>query len=299
MAEAYRVVAVAADGHRRACNATSTNCTLSRLLCEQRYAVSVTASHENCTSRAAGNLTIATGTRPTPSHTRVHVAARDLVQLVDWFSIRTGPCQPDGLSVQYYCNNQSALLSWTRRDNAVEYYGYAQAGNGSKLLCQSTTTTCTIRGLESGSAYNFSVRASDGVCNSSLSQPVLTATGKRPFQASASPERLHHRRMNTSLPISPLSSRHCGAAAVAHAGADPGDALPVDGGRLQRRPVPAEVDGKPAGRRPGPVRPLVLLDERHLLRDPSPVRFSLHRDSGDQERRWDQRPICPPHWKHR
>lgn len=90
----------------------------------------------------------------------------------------TGPCQPDGLSVKYHCNNQSALLSWAHRQNVVDYYGYAQNENGSKLLCQSPTASCTIRGLDCGAAYNFSVQASDGVCNSSLSQPVLNTTGK-------------------------------------------------------------------------------------------------------------------------
>ncbi|XP_029686708.1 fibronectin type III domain-containing protein 7-like [Takifugu rubripes] len=147
VAETYHVVAVGEDGHNRTCNSTSTNCTLSQLLCEQKYTVFVTASHENCTSQASNNLTIT-----------------------------TGPCQPNGLSVEYHCHNQSVLLSWTRRENAVVYYGYAQNGNGSKLLCQSTSTTCTIHGLDCGAAYNFSVQASDGVCNSSFSQPLLKTT---------------------------------------------------------------------------------------------------------------------------
>lgn len=64
VAEAYRVIAVDEDGHNRTCNTTSTNCTLSQLLCEQRYTIFVTASHENCTSQASTNVTITTGICP-------------------------------------------------------------------------------------------------------------------------------------------------------------------------------------------------------------------------------------------
>lgn len=73
VAEAYHVIAVGEDGHNRTCNTTSTNCTLSQLLCEQRYTVSVTASHENCTSQASTNVTITTGICPTKKHTFVRV----------------------------------------------------------------------------------------------------------------------------------------------------------------------------------------------------------------------------------
>lgn len=61
VAKAYHVIAVGEDGHNRTCNTTSTNCTLSQLLCEQQYTVFVTASHENCTSQASTNVTISTG----------------------------------------------------------------------------------------------------------------------------------------------------------------------------------------------------------------------------------------------
>lgn len=64
VAETYHVVAVGEDGHNRTCNSTSTNCTLSQLLCEQQYSVFVTASHENCTSQASNNLTITSGISP-------------------------------------------------------------------------------------------------------------------------------------------------------------------------------------------------------------------------------------------
>lgn len=50
------------------------------------------------------------------------------------------------------------------------------------LCCHSTTPTCTIRGLDCGASYNFSVRASDGSCNSSSSQPVQSRAGTHNVQ---------------------------------------------------------------------------------------------------------------------
>ncbi|XP_047445276.1 mucin-4-like [Mugil cephalus] len=144
VAETYHVVATAADGHVHTCNATaSTNCSMSELHCDQRYTVLVTASHENCSSKASQNATL-----------------------------YTGPCQPSGLSVTFDCNNQSAMLTWAPSDNAGDYYGCAQDGNGTMLYCHSTTPSCSIDSLNCGTVYNFSVQASDGACNSSFSDPV-------------------------------------------------------------------------------------------------------------------------------
>uniref|UniRef100_A0A3B4UWS1 Fibronectin type-III domain-containing protein n=1 Tax=Seriola dumerili TaxID=41447 RepID=A0A3B4UWS1_SERDU len=154
VAESYQVVAMGGDGHVHTCNTTSSNCSVSELHCDQQYTVVVTASHENCSSKASQNATL-----------------------------NTGPCQPAGLSVSFHCNNQSALLSWTPRDNAVDYYGCAQSGNGDMLHCHSTNPTCTIEGLDCGTVYNFSVQASDGTCNSSFSDPVQRGAAPCPPDA--------------------------------------------------------------------------------------------------------------------
>ncbi|XP_044075214.1 uncharacterized protein LOC122886733 [Siniperca chuatsi] len=151
VAETYHVVAMGVDGHVHTCNTTSSNCSISELHCDQQYTVFLTASHENCSSKANENSTL-----------------------------NTGPCKPDGLSVTFHCINQSALLSWKPRNNTVDYYGCAQAGNGSMLYCHSTNPTCTIQGLDCGTVYNFSVQASDGACNSSFSDPVQSGAAPCP-----------------------------------------------------------------------------------------------------------------------
>ncbi|XP_049603206.1 pneumococcal serine-rich repeat protein [Syngnathus scovelli] len=143
VAATYQVVAMSADGHTHTCSDSSTNCTLTELHCDEQYAVHVTASHQNCTSMASHNVTF-----------------------------NTGPCQPEDLSVTFHCSNQSAVLSWTPSDNAVDYYGCAQAPSGEMLYCYNTYPTCTIPNLDCGTLYNFSVQASDGTCNSSFSEPV-------------------------------------------------------------------------------------------------------------------------------
>lgn len=64
---------------------------------------------------------------------------------------------------------------------AVEYFGFAQAQGGNMLYCNNTGTSCTIQGLECGEIFNFSIKASDGVCNSSFSEPVELGAGKYSF----------------------------------------------------------------------------------------------------------------------
>ncbi|CAL8367710.1 unnamed protein product, partial [Boreogadus saida] len=149
VAEDYLVTARAADGHMPTCNTSFSNCSLSDLHCGQQYMLSVTASHQNCSSRASQNVTF-----------------------------NTVICQPDALSVSIHCANQSAVLSWTPVGDVVGYSASAENEAGDMLFCNSSSEpTCTMDGLQCGSQYNFSVQASDGTCNRSISEPVLAGGG--------------------------------------------------------------------------------------------------------------------------
>ena len=87
-------------------------------------------------------------------------------------------CQPDVLSVSIHCVNQSAVLSWTPVGDVVGYSASAENEAGHMLFCNSSSEpTCTMGGLQCGSQYNFSVQASDGTCNRSISEPVLAGGG--------------------------------------------------------------------------------------------------------------------------
>ncbi|KAJ8274470.1 hypothetical protein COCON_G00090950 [Conger conger] len=144
VAKSYQLTAMGRDGDLRECNTTDTNCTLEELQCGMPYGLTVTASTENCTGPVSMEVTF-----------------------------NSVPCMPDSLSVEAECGNGSAVLSWAESEGAVEYFACAQGENGDMLYCDSTDTSCTIEGLECGAMYNFSVQASDGVCNGSFSQPQL------------------------------------------------------------------------------------------------------------------------------
>ncbi|KAL7397583.1 hypothetical protein ABVT39_024505 [Epinephelus coioides] len=142
VATSYLLTATGRDGHVVSCNTKVNNCTLADLHCGQPYNVSITASGDNCTSQ--------------PSIS----------------SFRTVPCEPSGLAVDIDCETNTAMLSWEASEGAVVYFGCAQPMYGDALYCDSPGPYCTIEGLECGDIYNFSVEASNGVCNSSFSVPL-------------------------------------------------------------------------------------------------------------------------------
>ncbi|KAI3368520.1 hypothetical protein L3Q82_025527 [Scortum barcoo] len=142
VATSYLLTATGHDGHVASCNTSVNKCTLAELHCGQPYSLSVTASGGNCTSE--------------PST----------------LSFRTVPCEPSGLAVDINCETNSAVLSWSASEGAVKYFGFAQPMDGDALYCDSTVNYCIIKGLKYGHKYNFSVEASDGVCNSSFSAPL-------------------------------------------------------------------------------------------------------------------------------
>lgn len=88
------------------------------------------------------------------------------------------PCKPSALTVDIDCETNSAMLSWGASEGAVEYFGCAQSMHRDALYCNSTVPSCTIEGMDCGDIYNFSVEASNGVCNGSFSPPVQAGAGK-------------------------------------------------------------------------------------------------------------------------
>ncbi|XP_012990390.2 uncharacterized protein LOC105029012 isoform X2 [Esox lucius] len=160
VAQSYLLTATGRDGDIRTCNSSVNNCTLAQLHCGQPYTVSVTAGAEGCTSQASTNVTFT-----------------------------TVPCEPTGLSVEVQCETNTAVLSWAPSQGSVRYYGFAKSGQGYALHCDSLDTSCSIGGLACGVTYNFSVLASDGVCNSSslLQKHILKGA------APCAPANVHNR----------------------------------------------------------------------------------------------------------
>ncbi|XP_039513478.1 uncharacterized protein fndc7rs1 [Pimephales promelas] len=144
VAQSYLLTAVSRDGDLKTCNTSYNNCTLTDMQCSNTYNVSVLASNENCTSVPSTNVTF-----------------------------KTVPCAPTNVTANIQCGNSSASLSWVGSTGAVAYVGIAQSENASKVYCQNTETSCSLMGLVCGTVYNFTVQATDGTCNSSLSKPQI------------------------------------------------------------------------------------------------------------------------------
>ncbi|XP_036969323.1 fibronectin isoform X2 [Acanthopagrus latus] len=108
VATSYQLMATGRDGHVASCNTTVNNCTLDYLHCGQPYNFSITASRDNCTSE------------PFTS------------------TFRTVPCEPSGLAVDMDCETNSAILSWTASEGAVEYFGCANSTDGERPTASAT-----------------------------------------------------------------------------------------------------------------------------------------------------------------
>ncbi|XP_029003162.2 fibronectin-like [Betta splendens] len=143
VATSYLLTATGRDGHVARCNVSDNNCTLANLHCGQAYTINLTASGDNCTSE------------PSTS------------------SISTVPCTPSGLTVDTNCYTNSASLSWNAVEGAVQYYSQGQSVDGNVLYCNNSVSSCTFKGLKCGDVFNFSVQASNGICNTS-SSPLLS-----------------------------------------------------------------------------------------------------------------------------
>ncbi|XP_028666288.2 uncharacterized protein LOC114658369 [Erpetoichthys calabaricus] len=141
--EFYMATIMGVNGVQTSCNTSGTTCTFADLECGQTYEVSVTASHERCSSP------------PTPS-----------------ISFNTVPCAPEGLNINMQCESSSALLSWMQNDEILEYYASATSADGGILWCTTQWAGCTINELACGSSYNFTLVGFDGTCNSSFSNPI-------------------------------------------------------------------------------------------------------------------------------
>ncbi|KAL1249579.1 hypothetical protein QQF64_020584 [Cirrhinus molitorella] len=143
VAESYSLTASGRDGDVRTCRSTANNCTLLHLHCGQIYDVSIIASAGNCTSQSSQQVTF-----------------------------YTVPCEPQNMIVEVQCDTRTATLSWIEGQGSLQYFTKAQTMDGHTLLCDTTSTSCSIHGLTCGTLYNFTALASDGTCNSSLTVPI-------------------------------------------------------------------------------------------------------------------------------
>ncbi|KAM7379233.1 hypothetical protein PAMP_004798 [Pampus punctatissimus] len=105
VAKTYHVVAKGIDGHVHTCNTTSSNCSFSELHCDQQYTVFVTASHENCSSKASQNATLYTAPCP-PDVVQVQLMPMQMEIQILQFSWTQSTCR----DTQYILKVMGSLL---------------------------------------------------------------------------------------------------------------------------------------------------------------------------------------------
>ncbi|TNN67818.1 Fibronectin type III domain-containing protein 7 [Liparis tanakae] len=131
-AEHFVVSVTSADGGGgESCNTTSTACSVSNLTCGSTFRVQVASVRGACRSQ------------PGPAH-----------------SVRSAPCQPQGVTGRLDCVTNAAEMSWDAAPGAERYAVSAVGGGGHAANCTaSSNTTCEVADLACGVLYNFSVTA--------------------------------------------------------------------------------------------------------------------------------------------
>jgi len=166
------------------CTTSTLSCTIPGLVNGQSYSVYVTATN------IAGTGQVSTSTTGTPS---------------------TVPGTPTGLYA--VVDNQQVTLTWTPHGDGgspitTAYVNVSWPGTGNHTLinCQTTTSTCIIPGLTSGTAYTFAVKelnvnGGSAFSNAVVATPVTVPSA--PFDVVALP-------LSKSLKVSWIASNSGG-----------------------------------------------------------------------------------------
>lgn len=93
------------------------------------------------------------------------------------YSLTPVPCTPVNISSHLNCPNRTVQLSWSPSANAVTYIAKAKGPTGESLHCNSSSPDCLLGILNCGQAYNLTVAASNGVCDSPYSTPIRQDSG--------------------------------------------------------------------------------------------------------------------------
>uniref|UniRef100_A0A3Q2YUU0 Fibronectin type-III domain-containing protein n=1 Tax=Hippocampus comes TaxID=109280 RepID=A0A3Q2YUU0_HIPCM len=149
-AASYTVTATNTE-QMRTCVSTTPNCTLTNLLCDQTYDISVTATDGICVSSESASIW----------QTRFN-----LIFKPSNFFIFLVPCAPGDVNTTFSCNTNDLMVSWRNSSWPLNYSIAATplSGNLTSATCYTDSTDCSLSGLHCGQAYNVSVRGCFGDC---------------------------------------------------------------------------------------------------------------------------------------
>ncbi|XP_072294150.1 uncharacterized protein fndc7b [Eucyclogobius newberryi] len=153
----YRSVAQSVGGFTEVCDSSDTWCTFSQLLCDMNYTFTVAASDGACSSHASAAV-----------------------------EIYTGPCEPQHVMADMFCNNHTGVVSWEEGDGVTSYSVQGYGPDGHSVSCSTEGTSCQLPSMHCGQMYNLTVTAIDGRCNNSQAHVSLNSVPCTPTNVGAS-----------------------------------------------------------------------------------------------------------------
>uniref|UniRef100_A0A672T9V5 Fibronectin type-III domain-containing protein n=3 Tax=Sinocyclocheilus grahami TaxID=75366 RepID=A0A672T9V5_SINGR len=147
-AASYELTAISNNGYIASCISQENFCSISELACGQTYTVRLTAISDEC------QVTQETGV-----------------------TFQTRPCAPLYVNVDLRCQPSTAVVTWEQRDDVLYYLVSATLSTGeADTVCNSTTDSCEMSGLQCGVEYAFTVTAYSRHCHSDASSTVHITT---------------------------------------------------------------------------------------------------------------------------
>ncbi|XP_043081301.1 serine-rich adhesin for platelets [Puntigrus tetrazona] len=158
-AASYELTAISNNGYIASCISQDNFCIISKLACGQTYTVRLAAINDKC------QVTKETGV-----------------------TFQTRPCSPLHVNVNLQCKPSKAIVTWEQRDDVLYYLVSASLSTGvTDRVCNSTTDSCEMSGLQCGVEYAFTVKAYSSHCHSDVSTTVhITTEPCQPTQPTVS-----------------------------------------------------------------------------------------------------------------
>ncbi|XP_015242186.1 PREDICTED: uncharacterized protein LOC107092315 [Cyprinodon variegatus] len=140
----YEVKATGTD-QSLTCSSSSSNCTISPLVCGQVYDIQVSATDGTCNSNYSAP-----------------------------YRQESVPCAPENITTDWLCDTNDLTVSWESSSLPLSYSVMAVPLNGSSpIICNTNNSSCVLRGFQCGQTLNISVNASSDIC-SGLYSPIQT-----------------------------------------------------------------------------------------------------------------------------